>query len=202
MVFGGTPLRGIMSLEDDLKARTSALISQQMANWVVEIQRAIQGHQAHLVNALDELGETVARYDEKIDDSAIAGAIAEVLAAATPRLRRRLRGAQGVDRVAAIEKGTNLSEVLTHLVDEVTQHVERAAMFIVKGNDRDRLVRARLRSPGSRQDGHDPAHGRHHLPPRARLAQRRARSREPVPRHRPGARAARRRNRRASWRSR
>jgi hypothetical protein len=35
-----------MGLEDDLKARTSALISQQMANWVVEIQRAIQGHQA------------------------------------------------------------------------------------------------------------------------------------------------------------
>jgi len=32
-----------MALEDDLKARASALVSQQMANWVVEIQRAIQG---------------------------------------------------------------------------------------------------------------------------------------------------------------
>ena len=44
-----------MSLEEDLKARTSALISQQMANWVVEIQRAIQGHQASLVGAYPPL---------------------------------------------------------------------------------------------------------------------------------------------------
>ncbi|HSB62443.1 MAG TPA: GAF domain-containing protein, partial [Vicinamibacteria bacterium] len=33
----------------------------------------------------------------------------------------------------AIEKGTNLSEILTHLVNEVAQYVDRAAMFIVKG---------------------------------------------------------------------
>ena len=73
-----------MGLEDDLKARTSALISQQMANWVVEIQRAIQGHQANLVSALDELGEQVARYDEKVDESAIASAMAEVVAQQPP----------------------------------------------------------------------------------------------------------------------
>ncbi len=54
----------VMALEDDLKSRTSALVSQQMASWVVEIQRAIQEHQASLVRALDELGEDVARYDE------------------------------------------------------------------------------------------------------------------------------------------
>ena len=36
--------------------------------------------------------------------------------------------------IAAIEKGTNLSEVLTHLMGEVTRHVERAAIFIVKNN--------------------------------------------------------------------
>jgi hypothetical protein len=34
--------------------------------------------------------------------------------------------------IASIERGTNLSEVLTHLVNEATHHVERAAMFIVK----------------------------------------------------------------------
>jgi len=73
-----------MGLEDDLKARTSALISQQMANWVVEIQRAIQGHQASLVRALDELGETVARYDEKVDEQSIAMAVAEVLSQQPP----------------------------------------------------------------------------------------------------------------------
>ena len=68
-----------MALEDDLKARASALISQQMANWVVEIQRAIQGHQASLVGALDQLGEDVARYDERIDEDQIGAAMAEVV---------------------------------------------------------------------------------------------------------------------------
>ncbi len=122
-----------MSLEDDLKARTSALISQQMAGWVVEIQRAIQGHQAALVRALDDLGETVARYDEKVDERAIGAAMRDVLSRQPPP-----RG--GADysglraSLAAIEKGTNLSEVLTHLVVEVTKTIDRAAMFIVKSN--------------------------------------------------------------------
>ena len=132
LVFGAAAGEN-MGLEDDLKARTSALISQQMANWVVEIQRAIQGHQAALVNALDELGETVARYDEKVDEGAIAQAIAEVLAQQPP-----VAGAADYSglktAIAAIEKGTNLSEVLTHLMGEVTRHVERVAMFIVKNN--------------------------------------------------------------------
>jgi hypothetical protein len=122
-----------MGLEDDLKARTSALISQQMANWVVEIQRSIQGHQASLVRALDELAEMVARYDEKVDEPAIATAVQEVLAQQPPAA-----GAADYSglkaSLAALEKGANLSEVLTHLVGEVTKHLERAAMFIVKSN--------------------------------------------------------------------
>jgi len=122
-----------MGLEDDLKARTSALISQQMANWVVEIQRAIQGHQATLVSALDELGETVARYDEKVDESSIAGAISEVLAQQPPAAAAADYSGLKAS-IAAIEKGTNLSEVLTNLMGEVMRHAERAAMFIVKNN--------------------------------------------------------------------
>jgi hypothetical protein len=123
-----------MALEDDLKARTSALISQQMASWVVEIQRSIQGHQASLVRALDELGEDVARYDEKIDDGQIGQAIAEVLQQAGggggPADYSDLKAS-----IAAIEKGANLSEGLTHLVHEVAHFVERAAMFIVKAQN-------------------------------------------------------------------
>jgi len=121
-----------MPLEDELKARTSALISQQMANWVVEIQRAIQGHQASLVRALDELGETVARYDEKIDEQSIAAAMAEVLQ------QNPVGGGGGGDfsalktSIQAISQGGNLSEVLTHLVDEVSRYVDRTAIFIVK----------------------------------------------------------------------
>src|SRR5262245_51082718 len=122
-----------MGLEDDLKARTSALISQQMANWVVEIQRAIQGHQAALVSALDELGETVARYDEKVDEGSIARAVSEVLAQQPPAAGAADYGGLKAS-IAAIEKGTNLSEVLTQLMGEVTRHAERAAMFIVKNN--------------------------------------------------------------------
>lgn len=121
-----------MGLEDDLKARTSALISQQMANWVVEIQRAIQGHQAALVRALDDLGETVARYDEKVDEQAIGASIIEVLTQHGPAGGADYSGLKA--SIAAIEQGNNLSEVLTHLVAEVVKHVDRAAMFIVKNN--------------------------------------------------------------------
>ena len=42
-----------MSLEEELKAKALALISQQMANWVVEIQRQISDHQNNLVRTLD-----------------------------------------------------------------------------------------------------------------------------------------------------
>lgn len=122
-----------MSLEDDLKERTSALISQQMANWVVEIQRAIQGHQASLLRELDELGEMVARYDEKVDERSIGAAIAEVLARQSPPAP--VADYSGLKAsIAVVEKGANLSEVLTLLVSEVNKHVERAAMFIVKNN--------------------------------------------------------------------
>jgi hypothetical protein len=125
-----------MPLEDDLKARTSALISQQMANWVVEIQRAIQGHQAALVRALDELGETVARYDEKIDEGDIASAISEVLqqspGAGAPSGGLDYSGLKSA--IASVSRGSSLSEVLTHLVDEVSRFVDRAAIFITKSN--------------------------------------------------------------------
>ncbi len=121
-----------MGLEEDLKARTLALISQQMANWVVEIQRSIMDHQSNLVRALDEMQETVARYDEKINEDDIGAAMAEVVAQQAPT-------AGGADysslkaSLRAIEKGASLSEVLTYLVNEVSQYVDRVAMFIVKG---------------------------------------------------------------------
>ncbi|HJS58642.1 MAG TPA: hypothetical protein VKA01_11120, partial [Vicinamibacteria bacterium] len=122
-----------MSLEDDLKARALALISQQMASWVVVIQRQIQEHQGNLVRALDELSESTARYDEKIDEASIAQAMSQALAASPPPAPP----GPGMDRLRAslseIEKGTSLSEVLTFLVNEVATYSERTAMFIVKG---------------------------------------------------------------------
>lgn len=131
-----------MSLEDDLKARTLALISQQMANWVVEIQRTIAGHQESLVRSLDEIQERVARYDEKINESDIEAAIIEVLAGSPGAGVGGGGGepsgpthAQLKDSLTAIEKGSSLSEVLTYLVNEVSQHVMRCAMFIIKGQN-------------------------------------------------------------------
>jgi hypothetical protein len=107
-----------------------------MANWVVEIQNHIRQHQNTLVAALDELQETVARYDEKINEADIEMAIAEVMATQPPPAPAAPVG-PGFDRLRAalaeVERGTSLSEVLTFLVNEVSQHVDRAAMFIVKG---------------------------------------------------------------------
>jgi hypothetical protein len=129
-----------MTLEEDLKARTLALISQQMANWVVEIQRTIAGHQEGLVRSLDEIQEQVARYDEKINEGDIEMAIAEVVSSQPPTEATSPGFAgPGYDQLkqslAAIEQGTSLSEVLTYLVNEVAQQVDRAAMFIIKGSN-------------------------------------------------------------------
>ena len=125
-----------MTLQDDLKAKALSLISQQMANWVVDIQRQIGEHQGNLVRALDDLQESVARYDEKINEGDIEMAMAEVVANMPPPEPAAPVG-PGFDQlkasVATLEKGTSLSEVLTHLVNEVSQYVDRAAMFIVKG---------------------------------------------------------------------
>jgi hypothetical protein len=125
-----------MTLQDDLKAKALSLISQQMANWVVDIQRQIGEHQGNLVRALDDLQESVARYDEKINEGDIEMAMAEVVANMPPPEPAAPVG-PGFDQLKAsvttLEKGTSLSEVLTHLVNEVSQYVDRAAMFIVKG---------------------------------------------------------------------
>jgi hypothetical protein len=128
-----------MSLEDDLKAKALSLINQQMANWVVGIQRQIQDYQGNLVRTLDELSESAARYDEKINEADIASAMAEVLAAQPPPPPppAPVVAGPGYDKLkqslAEIEKGTSLSEVLTYLVNEVAQYADRTAMFIVKG---------------------------------------------------------------------
>jgi hypothetical protein len=122
-----------MSLEDDLKAKTLALISQQMATWVVEIQRHIGTHQENLVRSLDELQETVARYDEKINEPAIEAAMVAVVKNQPPPAPVGPSYAQLKASLAEIEKGSSLSEVLTHLVNEVSRYVERSVMFIVKG---------------------------------------------------------------------
>ncbi len=127
-----------MSLEDDLKAKALALVSQQMAGWVVEIQRQIAEHQGNIVRQLDELQETVARYDERIDESEIGRAMAKVVADNPPPAPPPPPpSGPGLDAlkasVARVDRGASLSEVLTYLVDEVQQYVDRAAMFIVKG---------------------------------------------------------------------
>jgi hypothetical protein len=129
-----------MPLEDELKARTLALVSQQMANWVVEIQKRIVEHQASLVGALDELQENVARYDEKIDEASIESAIDQVIAA-NPAPAAAAAGGAGpgiavlLSAMAEVDTGANLTEVLTSLVNESAKQVDRVAMFIIKGTN-------------------------------------------------------------------
>jgi hypothetical protein len=124
-----------MSLQDELKAKTLALLHQQMANWVVEIQRQIAKHQGDFVQALDLLQESVARYDEKIDENSIDATIAETLALQPPPAASGPGAAQLKASILEIEKGGSLSEVLMYLVNEASQYVERAAMFIIKGQN-------------------------------------------------------------------
>jgi len=123
-----------MSLEEDLKLRAVQLVSQQMATWVVAIQRNIAERQASLVKSLDDLGEMVARYDEQLNEDQIAATFAEVLQG---QALAPAGGGAGFDRLKAaladLDSGTSLSEVLTRLVNQASEFVTRAGIFIVKG---------------------------------------------------------------------
>ena len=118
-------------MNEELKAKTLAVVSQQMANWVVDIQRQISTNQGDLVRALDELQESVARYDEKINEDEIEAAMGDF------SIGDGAPAGPGFDAFKAsveqIDTGMNLSEVLTHLVDEAASYLDRAAIFIVKG---------------------------------------------------------------------
>ena len=125
-----------MSLEEDLRAKALAILSQQMANWVLDIQRQIAQHQGNLVRTLDELSQSVARYDPKTSEGEIGSAIAEVLAAQPPPPPPPPVGPSPEkvhQSITEIEKGASLSEVLTSLVNEVAHYVDRTAMLVVKG---------------------------------------------------------------------
>jgi hypothetical protein len=128
-----------MSLQDDVKAKAVALVSQQMATWVVEIQRNIAKHQEELVRSLDTLQENVARYDERIDEDLIGKEMADVVAAApVPAPEAAAPSGPGYERLRAslgeLDKGASLSDVLMCLVNEASSYIDRAAMFIVKGS--------------------------------------------------------------------
>ena len=92
------------------------------------------------MRSLDELQETVARYDEKIDEADIGRSMVEVVASQPPPPPPPPSAPAGPGlaelraSMAAVEKCSSLSEALTHLVNEITHYVDRAAMFIVKGS--------------------------------------------------------------------
>ena len=190
MVFGGGAGEN-MGLEDDLKARTSP---SSVSRWRTGSSRssADPGTPGGTRHALDELGETVARYDEKIDEGSIAKAMAEVVAAATAGRRRpRLQRPQGGDRRHRKGhqplRGADSPDGRGHAPRRARSDVHR------QEQRRGRVARTRLRSPGGGEAGDDPAHRRHGVPHRPRLAQRHARPHQPLPRDGAGAGSARRR---------
>ena len=190
-----------MSLEDDLKARTLALISQQMANWVVEIQRPIQANTratscARSTSSARRSPATTRRSTSRRSARRCAEVVAQQPpAAAAAPTTRRLKAS-----LAAIEKGANLSEVLTYLVNEVAQARRPRGDVHRQGQRRDRLVRPRLRPPRRGEAVNVPLTADTRLPHRPQLAPRdcaaTSASRRARPRPWPGSAATR----RASWR--
>ena len=59
-----------MSLEEDLKARTLALISSQMATWVVEIQRHIQDPVSEIL--INRHGESIGRIEVDLENGELS----------------------------------------------------------------------------------------------------------------------------------
>ena len=129
-----------MGLEDDLKARRSPSSASRWptGSWRSSGTSGAPGQPRARARRAAGDGRPLRREDRR---AAIAAAHGRGRRAASPRrprpATRRLKAS-----LAAIEKGASLSEVLTYLVNEVSQYVDRAAMFIVKG---------RARSAGTRR---------------------------------------------------
>ena len=94
--------------------------------------------------------------------------------------------------ILAIEKGASLSEVLTYLVNEVSQYVDRAVMFIVKGTNVIGWAARGVHPPDAARAISVPAERRHGLSDRPERQARASRTHQPLARHRAGAGASRR----------
>jgi hypothetical protein len=121
--------------QDQLRAKSLALFHALVSNWANDLRKEVTGLQDELLQKLDQLQERMSKYEENIDEERILAFANE--AAALVRGGGAGGSGDALKKVRAsigkIEHGTSLTEVLTILLEELSQFAPRVALFILKG---------------------------------------------------------------------
>ena len=119
--------------QDQLRAKSLALFRALVSNWANDLRKEVTGLQDELLQKLDALQERMSKYEENIDEERILAFANEAVS---------LVGGEGgggdtlknVRRsMTKLNDGTSLTDVLTLLLDELSQFAPRVAVFILKG---------------------------------------------------------------------
>ncbi len=119
--------------QDQLRAKSLTLFHALVSDWANDLRKEVTGLQDELLRKLDALQERMSKYEENIDED-------RILAFANEAMSLVGSGGGGGDTLknvrrslAKLNEGTSLTEVLTLLLDELSQFVPRVAIFIIKG---------------------------------------------------------------------
>ncbi len=119
--------------QDQLRAKSLALFHALVSNWSNDLRKQVTGLQDELLQKLDRLQERMSSYEERIDEDRILAFANEAMslvkgAAGSGDALKKVRAS-----LAKIDQGTSLTEVLTILLEELSQFAPRVALFILKG---------------------------------------------------------------------
>jgi hypothetical protein len=119
--------------QDQLRAKSLALFHALVSTWANDLRKEVTVLQDDLIQSLDKLQERMSTYEEKIDEERILAFANEAMSLA----RGAGGGGETLKKVRAaqlkIDRGTTLTEVLTILLEELSQFAPRVALFILKG---------------------------------------------------------------------
>jgi hypothetical protein len=123
--------------QDQLRAKSLALFHALVSNWANDLRKEVTGLQDELLQKLDQLQERMSKYEENIDEERILAFANEAAALVRGGAGGAGGGGDALKKVRAaigkIEHGTSLTEVLTILLEELSQFAPRVALFILKG---------------------------------------------------------------------
>jgi hypothetical protein len=119
--------------QDQLRAKSLALFHALVSNWSNELRKEVTGLQDELLQKLDQLQERMSKYEENIDEERILAFASD----AVNLVRSAGGGGDALKKVRSslsrLEHGASLTEVLTILLEELSQFAPRVALFILKG---------------------------------------------------------------------
>jgi hypothetical protein len=125
--------RSLSMNQDQLRAKSLALFHALVSNWSNDLRKEVTGLQDELLQKLDRIQERMSSYEERIDEERILTFANEAMnllkgASGSGDTLKRVRAS-----IAKIDQGTSLTEVLTILLEELSQFAPRVALFILKG---------------------------------------------------------------------